>query len=72
MAAETFGHRPVLGFVDGRALNTVCARCQTTVTHYDEAYRPSRWTRPVRWPCTSALVLGLAPRPTATTPRSAV
>lgn len=53
-----FGHQPVTGFVDGRALGTICARCV-------------RWTRwsdigidvgtPVRWPCTSAKVLGLVP-----------
>ncbi|MEU4947682.1 hypothetical protein [Streptomyces lavendulae] len=64
MAAETFGHEPRLGFVDGRALSNVCARCSISVTHYDEAYQPSRWTRPVRWPCTTAIVLGLVPAPT--------
>ncbi|MFF6940427.1 hypothetical protein [Streptomyces lavendulae] len=64
MAAETFGHEPRLGFVDGRALGNVCARCSVSVTHYDEAYQPSRWTRPVRWPCTTAIVLGLVPAPT--------
>jgi hypothetical protein len=62
---ETFGHEPVTGITDGRALNRICARCRTTTTHYDEAYQPSHWTRPVRWPCTTAVILGLAPRPRA-------
>ncbi|MGP3686506.1 hypothetical protein ACTVZO_17670 [Streptomyces sp. IBSNAI002] len=68
MAAETFGHEPVLGIIGGRALWTDCARCHTTTTHYDEAYRPSRWTRPVPWPCTTAIVLGLVQRPTTDQP----
>jgi hypothetical protein len=51
---EDFGHRPVVSFIDGRALNRVCARCTThTATGI--------WG--VRWPCTSAIILGLVPRP---------
>ena len=57
-SVETFGHEPFE--YDGVP---ICARCCETVTHYDEAYQASRWTRPVPWPCTSAVVLGLAPRP---------
>ncbi|MET9465833.1 hypothetical protein ABZY44_13700 [Streptomyces sp. NPDC006544] len=62
---ETFGHEPTLGFTDGRALGNICPRCQTTTTHYDEAYKPTRYTRAVRWPCGTAVVLGLAPRDAA-------
>ncbi len=58
-AASSFGHEPVTNPHFG----PVCARCLTGVTHYDEAYRPSRWVKPTLWPCTSAVVLGLAPRP---------
>ncbi|WTC56872.1 hypothetical protein OH715_17000 [Streptomyces cellulosae] len=54
-APEDFGHRPVVSFTDGRALNRVCARCTTNTP-------TGVWG--VRWPCTSAIVLGLAPRPT--------
>jgi hypothetical protein len=57
-AADTFGHEPTYS----QHFGTVCRRCTKTVTHYDEAYRPSRWVRPVPWPCTSAVVLGLTPR----------
>lgn len=51
---QTYGHRPVTGFPSGE----VCARC-------DERRRDGRgrWIyRPMPWPCTSAVVLGLAPR----------
>lgn len=56
-----YGHQPVPNLHFG----PVCTRCYTTVTHYDEAYQPSRWTKPVPWPCTTAVILGLAPRPAA-------
>lgn len=62
---ETFGHEPVISLTDGRALNRICRRCHTTTTHYDEAYQPSHWTQPIRWPCTTAQILGLAPRTAA-------
>lgn len=52
-ATEDFGHRPIVSFVDGRALNRVCARCTTNT--------PTGVWR-VRWPCTSAIVLGLVDR----------
>lgn len=54
-----FGHEPVYN----QHFGPVCRRCERPVTHYDEAYRPSRWLRPVPWPCMSAIVLGLVPRP---------
>lgn len=54
---EDFGHRPVIGSVDGRSLTQVCARC-TTVKRGPGIW----WLADVRWPCTSAVVLGLAPR----------
>jgi hypothetical protein len=55
--SQDFGHEPVEH--DGAP---ICRRCATTVTHYDEAYCPSRWRRPVSWPCTTARVLGLVER----------
>jgi hypothetical protein len=58
--AEDFGHKPVIGFVDGRALNRVCARCRQW-----DIYGYSREAS-VRWPCTSAIVLGLVERDGAT------
>lgn len=60
-----YGHQPVPIVTNGRLRTVECYRCATTVTHYDEAYRPSRWTKPVTWPCTTAVVLGLAPRSAA-------
>ncbi|MFJ4926882.1 hypothetical protein [Streptomyces sp. NPDC088736] len=57
-SVEDFGHRPVIGFVDGRALNLVCARC-TAIKRGPGIW----WHASVRWPCTSAVVLGLVPRP---------
>jgi hypothetical protein len=54
---QDFGHRPVVRFVDGRALNRVCARCITNTP-------TGVWG--VRWPCTSAVVLGLISRPQPT------
>lgn len=51
-AEDDYGHEPVTGFVDprGRGLGQVCARCRGT------------GVAGVRWPCASAVVLGLAPR----------
>lgn len=60
-----FGHEPVYVVTNGKFRTIECHRCTTTVTHYDEAYRPSRWTRSVTWPCTTAQILGLAPRSAA-------
>jgi hypothetical protein len=63
-AKETFGHEPVPG---SRGL--ICATCRVrhdyVITNANQA--PKRFTanRMVRWPCTSALVYGLAPRPGA-------
>ncbi|GAA2457222.1 hypothetical protein [Streptomyces macrosporus] len=64
--SATFGHEPV-SF--GGSL--VCARCKQTAaqTWIDEYDNPRRrtWSEPVPWPCTSAIVLGLVPRPPHTT-----
>ncbi|MFE9855533.1 hypothetical protein [Streptomyces sp. NPDC005780] len=56
---ETFGHEPTPNQHHG----PVCARCHTTVTHYDEAYQPHRYIRPVPWPCATATVLAATPAP---------
>ncbi|KOU17049.1 hypothetical protein [Streptomyces sp. WM6349] len=58
---DDFGHEPVTNGFGGHR----CSRCTTTITHYDEAYQPSRWTAFVAWPCATAVVLGLAPRAAA-------
>lgn len=60
-SAEDFGHRPIVSFIDGRALNRVCARCTTNTP-------TGVWG--VRWPCMSAVVLGLVPRSRDAAPRS--
>lgn len=63
---ETFGHEPFE--YDGVP---ICARCYTVdIRCFIDAFdNPRRVTvrRTVPWPCTSAIVLGLAPRqdPTA-------
>jgi hypothetical protein len=62
-STEDYGHRPAIGLVDGRALGQTCHRC-FTVDPNGPRYFGSR-QRSVRWPCTSAIVLGLAPRATA-------
>lgn len=62
---DDFGHEPVYVVTNGKLRTVECYRCTTTVTHYDEAYRPSRWVKPVTWPCATAVVLGLATRGTA-------
>jgi hypothetical protein len=62
--SETFGHEPFE--YDGVP---ICARCYTTVTRCSiDAFdnpRPIRIRAAVLWPCTSAVVLGLVPRPAA-------
>jgi len=57
---QTFGHRPVIGFIDGRALTQVCASCYT-INHAGPRFFGTR-RQPVRWPCTSAIILGLVDR----------
>lgn len=57
---QTFGHKPITGFIDGRGLTSVCARCFIPcdgrhIGCYDGGYR-------IQWPCMSAVVLGLVPR----------
>ncbi|MGW1039862.1 hypothetical protein [Streptomyces sp. NPDC002547] len=52
---QTFGHEPIVSFTDGRALGRVCTRCTT---------HTSTGVWGVRWPCTSAIVLGIAPEVT--------
>lgn len=63
-SAGDFGHRPVLGLTDGRGLGRICARgCGAPANSY------TPWRQPVRWPCTSAIVLGLTRRPHHPEPR---
>lgn len=59
---QTFGHKPVIGFTDGRGLGQVCARC-FTINPLGPRHFGTR-KECVRWPCTSAIVLGLTPRTT--------
>jgi hypothetical protein len=61
---QTYGHESVdqyAGTPEGArgVSNAVCARC--IVWEWDPALRLG-FGFPVRWPCTSAVVLGLAPR----------
>lgn len=63
-SAETFGHEPFV--YDGVP---ICRRCYVNVTRcsvdaFEEAHR-LRVREAVLWPCTSAVVLGLEPRPAA-------
>lgn len=52
---DDYGHQPVeVGGINGRA--RVCARCRQA-----DVYGYAREDY-VRWPCTSAIVLGLVPR----------
>ncbi|MEW2070054.1 hypothetical protein, partial [Streptomyces sp. NPDC007346] len=62
-ATETFGHEPTCGISLFGLAETVCARCTERGVWYGDANE----LRPVHilWPCTSAIVLGLAPRPAA-------
>lgn len=53
---QTFGHEPVIGFVDGRGLAQICARCVIWTRWSDVGISVGV---PVRWPCTSAKVLGI-------------
>lgn len=61
---ETFGHMPITW-----GSRVICARCQNAqpLTADDIDGAPDDGPLPdraVEWPCTSAIVLGLAPRPT--------
>ncbi|MFD9249560.1 hypothetical protein [Streptomyces bottropensis] len=62
--AETFAHEPVIGLTLFDQAETVCQRCTERGVWYS---RGNDEMTPVRipWPCTSAIVLGLVPRPTA-------
>ncbi|WP_176956734.1 MULTISPECIES: hypothetical protein [unclassified Streptomyces] len=51
-SGETFGHEPR----DTQTGPAICARCY----RYDTKGRD--WPGPVIWPCTSVIILGLAPR----------
>ncbi|MFE7535242.1 hypothetical protein ACFU67_13330 [Streptomyces rhizosphaericola] len=66
-AAETFGHEPIKGLSLNALDDTICGRCTERGVFWGNATE----IRPVgvTWPCTSAIVLGLAPR--TTTPASA-
>lgn len=57
---DTFGHEPTIGTSLFGLAETVCARCTERGVWYGTATE----LRPVyiMWPCTSAVVLGLAPR----------
>lgn len=63
-SADDFGHRPVMGFIDGRAIGRICARCRivhrrVTVEIDGDLFWLSGVST-VKWPCASAIVLGLA------------
>jgi hypothetical protein len=60
-AAEDFGHWPTKGISLTGLSETVCQRCTEWGVWYGDAHD----LRDVHilWPCTSAIVLGLAPRP---------
>ncbi|MFJ3089087.1 hypothetical protein [Streptomyces sp. NPDC086838] len=57
---DDFGHEPTCGISLFGLAETVCARCTERGVWYGDANE----LRPVHilWPCTSATVLGLAPR----------
>jgi len=65
-SAVHFGHKPAENIVRGQCLGTVCIRCRI-VHHRDEwevdgdIFRVTGFSL-VKWPCTSALVLGLVDR----------
>lgn len=60
--ADDFAHEPVTGVSLFGLAETVCQRC----TEWGVWYGFADDLRPVHvaWPCTSAVVYGLAPRPT--------
>lgn len=55
-SADDFGHEPMNVITNGKLRAVVCARCQQW-----DIYGYSREAS-VRWPCTSAIVLGLVQR----------
>lgn len=57
---DDFGHWPTRGISLGYLADTVCQRCTESGVWYGDAddLRPVH----IAWPCTSAIVLGLAPR----------
>lgn len=67
-SGETFGHEPVdeyTGTAPGArgVTHLVCTRCMTWTAWTDTGLAAGARTP---WPCTSAIVLGLIPRPEAT------
>jgi hypothetical protein len=62
---ETYGHEPLTGTGWYGRGEIVCARCTEPIP----LWLPRSRRRPVsvHWPCMSAVVLGLAPRPQAVT-----
>ena len=61
---QTFGHEPTKGISLFDQSAEVCQRCEERgvwYSHGDDELTPVR----VPWPCTSAIVLGLVPRPAA-------
>lgn len=61
--SEDFGHQPTVGISLFDLAEKVCQRCAERGVWYGnaDALLPVR----IAWPCTSAIVLGLTPRPTA-------
>ncbi|MFE0490250.1 hypothetical protein [Streptomyces griseoaurantiacus] len=68
-AEHDFGHEPVRQYVRGRFLQDVCARCRVVHWQSDwevdgDVLRAAGFSY-VKWPCASALVLGVADREAA-------
>jgi hypothetical protein len=66
---DSFGHEPVpseWAIAFGYDSN-VCRRCRKRSMSVEDDYGTTHpgQLEPVSWPCTSAIVLGLVPRPTA-------
>ncbi|MEU1327209.1 hypothetical protein [Streptomyces microflavus] len=62
---ETFGHEPIEVGGDWPNRAVVCARCRWNYPRMGS--RPAH-RRYAPWPCTSAIVLGLAPHTTTPAP----
>ena len=63
-SSADFGHRPAQHIVQGRVLGEVCVRCR--IVHWRDVWEVdgdvirAEALQLVKWPCTSALVLGVA------------
>lgn len=64
LADAASGHRPAEHIVRGRVVATVCVRCR--ISHWQDEWQVDgdiirvERTSLVKWPCTSAFVLGVA------------